>query len=280
MTVDEASAKVHSIWDQMAPGWTRDTQSLWDDSLPIGRDMVDRLDPQPGQTVLELAAGTGDTGFLAARRVGDEGKVICSDFVAGMVEGARDRGAGYGIDNVDYRVIDAESIDLPDDSVDGVLCRWGYMLMPHPDRALRETRRVLRPGGRLSFSVWAAPEMNPWATIVGATLMQMGRPPASDPFGPGGVFSMADPDKVRTMVAEAGFTGADVREVGMTWRFADFDAIWTFLTEVAGAVAVMIHALQAEDRDAFRGALREAVADFEVDGGYAIPGMCLNVVAH
>jgi ubiquinone/menaquinone biosynthesis C-methylase UbiE len=125
VATDEASAKVYTVWDQMAPGWTRDTQLLWDSSRVVGEDMVRRLDPQPGDVILELAGGTGDTGFLAAQRVGPEGKVICSDFVPAMVEGARSRAGAAGVENVEYRVLDAENIDLADDSVDGVLCRCG-----------------------------------------------------------------------------------------------------------------------------------------------------------
>ena len=279
MTTDEASARVYEVWDQMAPGWTRDTQLLWDSSRVIGEDMVERLDVQPGDVILELAAGTGDTGFLAARRVGEDGKVICSDFVPGMVEGARDRASAAGVHNVEYRVLDAENIELADGSVDGVLCRWGYMLMPHPDRALRETRRVLKPGGKLSFSVWGGPEKNPWATVVGMTLTKIGRPPTSDPFGPGGVFSMSDPKTVEDLVVRAGFNEIDVAEVAMTWRFTDFDAIWTFLTEVAGAVAFMIQALAADDAPVFRRELETAVEKFATKDGYEIPGMCLNGLA-
>lgn len=279
MSTENAATKVHAVWDQMAPGWTRDTDRIWDDSRVVGEAMVERLAPDHGDTILELAAGTGDTGFLAARLVGKEGKVICSDFVPAMVEGARARGTAFGLDNVEYRVIDAENIDLPDDSVDGVLCRWGFMLMPNPGRALTETRRILKPGGRLSFSVWGPPDKNPWATIVGMTLVQIGRPPQMDPFGPGGVFSMSDAETVRKMVADAGFERAEVEDVGMTWRFADFDAVWTFFTEVAGAVAVLILALPEDDLGRFRQQLERSLEPFASGGGYEVPGLCLNVLA-
>ena len=84
-----------------------------------------------------------------------------------MLDAARRRGAERGLGNVEYRVIDAERIELDDDSVDGVLCRFGYMLMPDPAAALAETRRVLRPGGRVALAVWGAMERNPFFTIAG-----------------------------------------------------------------------------------------------------------------
>ena len=82
--------------------------------------------------VLELAAGVGDTGFEAAAIVGERGRLISTDFSPDMVEAARRRGAALGLRNVHYRVMDAEHIDLDADSVDGVICRFGYMLMPDP----------------------------------------------------------------------------------------------------------------------------------------------------
>ena len=95
--------------------------------------------------MLELAAGVGDTGFMAARLVGETGRVIITDFAPEMVAAARRRVEESGIRNVEFRVLDAERMDLETDSVDGVLCRWGYMLMIDPAAAFADTRRVLRP---------------------------------------------------------------------------------------------------------------------------------------
>jgi ubiquinone/menaquinone biosynthesis C-methylase UbiE len=151
---DAYRARSYAIWEAMAPGWERDRAFIWDASQAVGDWMVEQLDPQPGQTILELAAGPGDTGFLAAARLGKGGRLLATDFSPTMVEVARRRGRELGLTNVDYRVLDAERMDLEDASVDGVLCRWGYMLMADPAAALRETRRVLQRGGRLVFSVW------------------------------------------------------------------------------------------------------------------------------
>ena len=106
---------------------------MWEGSRGVGEWMVEALDPQPGQTILELAAGTGETGFLAAARVGDDGKLISTDFAPKMVDAARAETERLGLTNVELRQLDAEDMDLPDDSVDGVLCRWGYMLMADPE---------------------------------------------------------------------------------------------------------------------------------------------------
>ena len=98
--------------------------------------------------------------------------MISTDFAPEMVDVARRYGEARGLENVEYRVLDAERMDLDDDSVDGVVCRWGYMLMADPAAALKETRRVLRGGGPLAFAVWRTPDRNPWAAVPGMTLVQ------------------------------------------------------------------------------------------------------------
>jgi ubiquinone/menaquinone biosynthesis C-methylase UbiE len=136
----------------MAPGFQEQREALWSASRPVSEWMIRKLNPQLGDTVLELAAGLGDTGFMAARLVGETGRVIITDFAPEMVAAARKRAEEVGVQNAEFQTLDAERMDLGTDSVDGVLCRWGYMLMIDPATAFAETRRVLRPGGRLAFS--------------------------------------------------------------------------------------------------------------------------------
>ncbi|MGH9217284.1 MAG: class I SAM-dependent methyltransferase [Acidimicrobiales bacterium] len=114
--------------------------------------LVDQIDPQPARTVLELTAGPGETGFLAASRLGSGGRLISSDFVPAMVVAAQRGATQRGLDNVECRILDAQQIDLPDSSVDGVLSRFGLMLVPDQEQAMREIRRVLRAGGRCAYA--------------------------------------------------------------------------------------------------------------------------------
>src|SRR5205807_1142951 len=157
-------------WEEAAPGWVRRQELLRELGAPVSRWMVDALPLAPGQRVLELAAGLGETGMLAAELVAPIGGVIISDQAEAMLLGARERAETLGLTNVEFQVLNAEWIDLPVASVDAVLCRWGYMLMSDPQTALGETRRVLRPGGRVALAVWDAPEHNPWAALPAAEL--------------------------------------------------------------------------------------------------------------
>jgi ubiquinone/menaquinone biosynthesis C-methylase UbiE len=144
---ETARQQSRAAWGAVARGWYAQREELWKASRPVSEWMVRRLDPQPGDTVLELAAGPADTGLMAARLVGRSGRVIVTDFTPEMVAAARRRAQELGAQNAEFRVLDAERMDLETDSVDGVLCRWAYMLMIDPSAAFAETRRVLRPGG-------------------------------------------------------------------------------------------------------------------------------------
>jgi SAM-dependent methyltransferase len=266
------------VWQRMAEGWDRERRWIWEASHVVGEWMVEALDPQPGETILELAAGAGDTGFAAAVAVGEKGRLISTDFAPNMVEATRAEAERLGLSNVEARVLDAEQMDLEDDSVDGVLCRWGYMLMADPEAGLRETRRVLRGGGRLAMSVWAAPGENPWASVPGLLLAAQTGAPPPDPTAPG-IFAMSDPGQTRSMLDAAGFEVERMENVPMTWRLEDFEGYWGFLNSQVGMIAVGIAALGEEDRNAFRARLEEAVEPYRADGGYRFPALVQNTLA-
>jgi SAM-dependent methyltransferase len=259
----------------MAPGWERDRAFLWDVSRRVSAQLISALAPEPGDTILELAAGTGETGFAAASMIAPDGQLISTDFSPEMVEAARRRAVELGLGNVDFRVMDAERMDLRDASVDGVLCRWGFMLMADPAAAFAETRRVLREGGRLSFSVWGAPDRNPWASISGAAMVKHGHMPPPEPGAPG-IFGMPDPDRIRELVAGAGFADPEIVEVPVEWRFEDFDRYWRFICELAGALALVIATLGTDQKEEVRETIRAEAEAFRSGKGYSMPGLCLN----
>lgn len=265
-------------WGVMAASWERWRAQLAESLTPVREWLTRELAPRPGDTVLELSAGAGETGFAAAAIVGEHGRLISTDFSPDMVEVARRRGAELGLENVDYRVIDAERIALDDDSVDGVLCQSGYMLMADPALALSETRRVLRRGGRLALSVWGTPERNPWISIGGRILVERGHAPPPEPGAPG-IFSMASQERTRGLLEGAGFTGVRTEEVPVRWRFRDVDEYERWVMDVAGISGRVVRGLSVEDRDALKSALREAFATFVSDGGYEFPGLALCAVA-
>jgi len=268
------------IAEKIAPTWEKRRAEVEEYSTPVRQWMLRELDPQEGDTLLELAAGVGDTGFEAAEIIGRSGRLITSDLSPAMLDAARRRGAELGLGNVDYRVINAEHIALDDDSVDGVLCRFGYMLMPDPAAAFAETRRVLRPGGRVTLAVWGAMEHNPWIAIAGISLGQRGHIPPPPPPPAPGPFSMASAERVEGLLREAGFTKARIEEAHGRFAVADADDYLGLIGDTAGPVGLVLRGLGDHDRAAVRGDVEDSLPRFAVDsGGYELPCVALCAVA-
>jgi ubiquinone/menaquinone biosynthesis C-methylase UbiE len=272
----DAKERSREIWDEMAPGWERQNDFLWRASELLARWMVDALDPSPGQTILDIAGGPGDTGFLAAER---GAHLISTDFAGEMTAVAARAAEARGLKNVECRQLDAEKMDLPDASVDGVLCRWGFMLMQDPAAALRESKRVLRSGGKLVFSVWGPPEANPWVTIPVVVAVDRGLTEPTDARMPGGMFSMADESGVHAMLRDAKFEQIELSTFPITWRFDDFEDLWSFYTELAGAVAALVKSAASDTVAAFKEAVRAAADRYKTESGYTIPGEVINGIA-
>src|SRR2546423_3163306 len=209
----DPTQEVLRTWDGVAPAWERHRQRLFESFRAVSDWLIDAIAPSSGQTILELSAGPGETGFLAAERVGPSGRVISTDLAPGMVEAARRGAEARGLGNVEFRVMDAQRMGLPDEAVDAVLSRFGLMLMPDPARALSEGNRVLKPGGRLAFAVWGPPDRNPWIVLIGMTLTQLGHQPPGDPFAPGGMFSIAPSGIAHELMEGAGFAEIRVEEI-------------------------------------------------------------------
>jgi SAM-dependent methyltransferase len=274
MDATEFRLRSRAVWEAMAPGWDSRHAYFEEIARPVTDLMLERLAPERGQTILDLAAGTGVAGFAAAGFVGHEGHVIVSDFAEGMVDAATRHAAGLGLTNVECRLLDAERLDLSDDAVDGVICRWGFMLMADPAAAFRETRRVLRAGGRLAFAVFTDPNENPWGSLPAGVLVERGHMPPPEAGSPG-LFALADQSRLGQLLAGAGFSQARFEEVEFTWRFADPAAFWTFLTEAAGAITIVLDRLDDDERLRVGEEIRERVEAFHGPSGLELRGVSL-----
>jgi SAM-dependent methyltransferase len=276
--IEEYRRTSYEISQALAPGWQRWRAHLEEAVAPVRGWMIRQLGPQPGDTVLELAAGAGDTGFQAATILGQAGRLISTDVSPAMLEVARRRAAELGLGNVEFRLLDAERAELETASVDGVLCRFGYMLMADPAAAVSETRRVLRPGGRLVLAVWGAPERNPFFAVVAAILVVRGHLP---PPGPGAVspFSMSSQQRTRGLLETAGFGVVSMDEIAVRFPFGDVEEYVTFLADTAGPVAIALRALPAQERQEVKARLEAAFGAFETQRGYELPGSALVAAA-
>jgi SAM-dependent methyltransferase len=266
-------------WESVAAGWKATREAFQRTALPVSQRMVEAIHPQPGQRVLELAAGLGDTGLLAAERVRPGGSVVITDGANAMVEAAAEHAAEVGADNVEVRQMQAEWIDLPTATVDGVLCRFGYMLLVDPEAALRETRRVLKPGGRVAFAVWDVLERNPWVGVLRRVMEEQGlaEPP---PPGTPGQFALSSAPELEELLDATGFDDAEVWPVDLTFEAASLDAWWEVSLQtspnLAGAAGELSPADHYKLRDAVDAGYAEYVRD---DGSLRLPARALVAAA-
>jgi SAM-dependent methyltransferase len=275
---ERLSPESPASWDEVAGGWARRRELVWRISRSLSERLLELLDPQPGDTVLELAAGPGDTGFLAAERIAPSGRLLSTDLAPQMLVAAEARAAELGVTNAEFRVMDAQALDLPDASVDGVVCRWGYMLVEDPAHALAETRRVLRPGGRVAFAVWASADENPWASAMGRVLLAHGLVERPEPDAPG-PFRLAERERLEALVGGAELELLALEDIALTWRYQSFDEYWEVSSDLSRTLAVALDGLDDPDAATVRNDLRSALAPYESERGLAIPGLARAVSA-
>lgn len=264
-------------WERIAATWRRVQSRLQSVAMPVSRWMLDAIEPQPGQRILELAAGVGDTGFLAAELVRPAGgTLICSDGAEAMLEQARARAQELGIDNVEFKRIELEWIDLPTASVDAVLCRWGYMFAVDRDAACRETRRVLKPGGRLALATWASIDQNPWAGIRLAAIEAEGHPPPPPP----GPFDLGTETQLRTLLEDAGFQDIATSAIDVTFTQHSVQDYWDTTLAMSRQFVQLLDSLDEQRRAALRRRVEKLAAPYvQPDGTLRMTGRALVAAA-
>jgi SAM-dependent methyltransferase len=259
-------------WARAAAGWEKRSDWFREQTMPVSAWLVDAIDPQPGQTILELGAGVGDTGFLAAELIQPGGTLITADFSPDMLSAAQRRAERLGIGNVRFRQMDANlPLDQPAASLDGVLGRWLYMLLNDGEDALKETRRILKAGAAVALAAWTGPEENRWSTATGDILRARGLVDPPDPNAPG-QFAWAAPGAVQEHMEAAGFVEPRVERLGFAMRYADVDEWWVSQTLTNVGVALADEKLDFETRSDVLAELETVATDYEQpDGTLVIP---------
>jgi SAM-dependent methyltransferase len=243
---------------------------------PVTERLLATLDPRPGQTILELGGGVGEVGLAVAERVGFEGHVLITDQSEAMVDAARRRAEGRR--NVTCRTADAQALDLPAESVDGVVSRYVIMLVADPAAGLAEARRVLRPGGRFVAAVWASADENRWGSTIGRTMVALGLADPPEPDAPG-PFRLGDVERVRSLVVDAGFEPPEIDDVPVTMRYESFDDYWTITSDLSMTLRNALERLSDDDAAAVRKRVESMLSAYaDEDGRLAVPGLA-RVVA-
>jgi SAM-dependent methyltransferase len=224
--------------------------------------LLDAVLAGPGVRVLDVATGPGYVAGAAARR---NAEVVGIDFSAPMLAEARRREP-----TVDFREGDAEALPFPDASFDAVVMSFGLLHLARPDEALAEAYRVLRPGGRLGFTVWAKPEEAVAFGIVLRAIQRHGRLDVPLPPGPP-FFRFSDPDECRRVLTGLGFRAPEVVLVPQVWRHGSIDALFDVMRDGTVRTAGLLRAQTPEALEAIRAEIRDAVRPYQRAGGVQLP---------
>jgi SAM-dependent methyltransferase len=275
MDAEAFRADSRDRWEGAAKGWAARREAMQSSAFAVSERLVERAHLRPGHEVLEVAAGLGDTGLLAAEVVRPGGRVVITDGADAMVEAARAHAEASGADNVEVRQMEAEWLDVTTASFDAVVGRWGYMLLADPEAALREARRALRPGGRIAIAVWGPMSENPWIGVMQSELVARDLAPMPMPGTPG-MFALAAPGAAQELLRSAGFADVVVEPLDFTWHAASLDAWWDHQRAVSVSTGQILDALTPAEHYALRDAIDAGYAPFVApDGSVALPAQAL-----
>jgi ubiquinone/menaquinone biosynthesis C-methylase UbiE len=232
--------------------------------------MLDLAELDKGTRVLDVAAGAGGQTLKAARRGGPEGAVLATGISSNIIDLAARDARSAGLNNVATRVMDGENLDVADGSFDAVISRLGLIYFPDQQRALRESYRVLRDGGRISTIVYSTPQKNGFFSIPVSIIHRIADLPPPAPGLPG-PFSLSGLGVLETAYKAAGFRGISVRVLDAPVRLPSAAECVRFERESFGALHAMLANVSEADRNRAWTEIEKALRRFEGPDGFVGP---------
>ena len=206
---DTPNAQQAVYWNEAAgPTWAELQGPLDRQLAPLGRAGMAVLQPKPGEKILDIGCGAGETSLELATAVAPGGQVTGADISRTLLEVARRRAEGLA--GVEFLEADAQTAAFAPGGFNAVFSRFGVMFFSDPVAAFVNIRRALAPGGRLVFVCWRTPAENPIMTLPMAAALAHVPPPAPPEPGAPGPFAFADAERVRGILTTAGFKDVTV----------------------------------------------------------------------
>jgi ubiquinone/menaquinone biosynthesis C-methylase UbiE len=256
-------------WDLAAA----DYEPLWQSQLALAQTtLLARAALRQGERVLDVACGTGLIAFAAAQAIGAQGSVVGVDLSGRMVDAAANRARARMLPAMRFERMDAESLEFPDASFDVALCALGLMYMPDPAQALREMRRVLRPGGRMALAVWGERSLCGWAPVFGIVASEV-ESEVCPLF-----FRLGQAGTLARLCADAQFGSIEQHRIATTLHYADAEEACN-AAFIGGPVALAWSRFDDEVRQRVFRRYLEAIEPWREGGGYRIPGEFVIVTA-
>jgi len=266
--MSDANAPQATFWEELAPSWLEGERHSEQVAGRFGARAAERLAPQPGQRVLDIGCGSGPTTLRLATTVGPDGEAVGVDIAPSLVAAAQRRAADAGVTNARFLTADVQTEDLGEEPFDAAFSRFGVMFFSDPVAAFERIRRLLTPGGTLSFAAWQNLFANEWMFVPGSAVITVTGefPPMPEPGDPG-PFSLSDPGRIEEVLAAAGFTDIDVEDMAETVVLpAESVGSLIELTRNVGPVREALREADAETSDRILAEVGNALMTKVTDG--------------
>ena len=264
-------------WRDSAPYWDKYRDMIRVMFTPLTRALIEDTPIVKGQTVLDVAGGSGEPSLTIAETVGPNGSVTCTDFAAEMVEVAKAAAVRRGITNVNFRQCSADSLPFADRTFDVAVSRLGAMFFPDPVAALREMLRVLKPGGSVGLVVWRAGDLNPFFSVTSEVVSRYVEPAPEEPDAPS-AFRFAEPGKLARLLKEAGAVSVRERilksEIAAPVALEDY---WEMRSEMSDSLRSKLASVSEEQKSQIAKEVQHAAAPFFPNNRMNFPSQTLIV---
>lgn len=240
-------------WNKFSGGWRKWDEFVMDWLRPMGDDIIRSLNLKKTDSVLDVAAGTGEPGLTIAAIV-KNGKVVIADLSETMLDVAHENAGKKGIKNYEPVACDVCELPFEDETFDAISCRLGFMFFPNMLIAAKEMARVVKPGGKIATAVWAMPEKNFWISGLMSTVNRNLQLPPPKPGAPGMV-RCAAPGILAGLFKEAGLKNISEVEMAGKLNCGSTDNYWRFMNEV---IAPVVAAMKKAD-DAMKEKIKREV---------------------
>lgn len=264
---DQQRAAVREDWAGRALHWDRHAEMVAEPAERLNQPLIEAADIQTGQTVLDIATGSGEPGLTVAKLIGANGHLTMSDMVPEMIAGAERRATDQGLTNIDYMIADMADLPREANTYDRVISRFGLMFCPNKETAVSEAFRVLKPGGRAAWMVWGPKSNNSsFAFIDEAAKNIFGADnPKLDVDLP---FSLSESGALETLLRDAGFETKGEVDIKLHPKLPTDRPFWSAMVDMM--VGRPRDAASEDERAAFDRQIKTRFGDLIKDGRYHI----------
>lgn len=275
LSPDQYKIRQRGEWDSVAEGWRKWWPTIEASAHHVSDLLVELAGVQYNHKVLDVATGIGEPAVTAARKVGSGGQVIASDQSAGMLDIARERAQQAGLVNIEFREVDGEALNFPDESFDAILCRWGLMFMPNVAAAIKGFRDLLVPGGKFATAVWGEPADVPALSMPMGIIKAVLNPPPPPPESPT-LFKLGTPGVLEQAFMDGGLTVTRTDSTIVDFNFESSQDYVTFIQEVASPIIALVAQAPVDKQAMIWEGIKGSAEKFaKPDGSISIPNVSL-----